>query len=138
MLNIETITRQLAPLIVLYPEAGHNGETLNFLAELWQDLLADEDVSEPEFLWAMRRAMKKCRFFPKIADIMEGVDKYREEPPTKVTYPAHMLPQQSAVALSPEEIARNKAKLEVIKLQLARQITTEEAEQRIMELDMAA
>lgn len=120
-------------LPLLFPEAGHNGETIPHLAEQWQDLLADEDVAEPEFRWAMRRAKKRCRFFPKIADIMEGVTEYREHPPARIDA-AHRLPQESSVPLSPEEIERNKARLEIIGQQAARKITAEEAAIRMAKL----
>lgn len=111
---------------MLYPEAGHNGDTIPVLAEQWRDLLADEDVAEQEFVWAMRRAKKRCKFFPTIADVLEGVHEYREHPPARVDA-AHRLPQESAVPLSAEEIARNKARLDVIAAQIARKIAAEEA-----------
>lgn len=132
-LNAQTILRELFPLLVLYPEAGHNGNTISVLAEQWRDLLADEDVSEPEFLWAVRRAKKKCRFFPKPADILEGVNEYRERLPDRVDE-ARRLPQSSAVALSPEEIRRNKERLEIIAMQAAKKISPEDATRRLSRL----
>ena len=127
------ILRELMPLLVLYPEAGHNGNTIPALAEQWRDLLADEDVAEPEFVWAMRRAKKKCKYFPNIADIMEGVTEYREHPPARIDA-AHRLPQESAVPLSPEEIERNKQRIDILAAQMARKITAEEAAIRMAKL----
>lgn len=132
-MNIETIIREMDSLPLLYPEAGHNGQTLPHLAEQWADLLADEDVAEPEFVWAMRRAKKKCKFFPTIADILEGVTEYREHPPARVDA-AHRLPQASVVPLSPEEIERNKQCIGILAEQAARKITAEEAATRMAKL----
>lgn len=133
-LNSRTILRELTPLLVLYPEAGHNGNTIPALAEQWRDLLADEDVAEAEFLWAVRRAKKKCRFFPKIADIMEGVTEYREHPPATVDA-AHRLPQESIVPLSPEEIARNQARLAILTKQFTGKLTAQEALEQMRTLE---
>lgn len=129
-LSNQTILREMKPLLVLYPEAGHNGASLEILAEQWADLLADEDVSEDEFCWAIRRAKKRCKFFPKPADIMEGVGEYRHNPPPTVDA-AHRLPQESAVCLSPEEIERNKARLEILTLQAANKISPQDAARRM-------
>ena len=131
-LTTQTILRELTPLIVLYPEAGHNGASIEILAEQWADLLSDddEDVSEAEFLWAIRRAKKRCKFFPKVADIMEGVNEYRERPPATVDA-AHRLPQESVVNLSPAEIERNKARLEILALQAQNKISPQDAARRM-------
>lgn len=111
---------------MLYPEAGHNGATLALLAEQWRDLLADEQVDEAEFVWAMRRAKKRCRFFPKPVDVLEGVQAYREHPPAKLGA-AHRLPAESVVPLTADERARNVKKIAVLIAQAARQISPEEA-----------
>lgn len=128
MLSPTLIAHEIEPLLVLYPEAGHNGATLVLLAEQWQDLLADDGVNEAEFVWAMRRAKKHCRFFPKIADILEGVRAYREHPPPAATVDArHRLPEESVVPLTAEERARNVKKIAVLMAQAAHQISPEEA-----------
>ena len=127
MLSPNLIARELKTLLVLYPEAGHNGTTLVSLAEQWQDLLADDGVDEAEFVWAMRRAKKHCRFFPKLVDILEGVQAYREHPPANKVDAAHRLPEESVVPLTAEERARNVKKIAVLIAQAARQISPEEA-----------
>ena len=126
MLSPSLIVSELKALLVLYPEAGHNGATLALLAEQWRDLLTDESVDEAEFVWAMRRAKKRCRFFPKPVDVLEGVQAYREHPPAKVDA-AHRLPEESVVPLTAEERARNVKKIAVLIAQAARQISPEEA-----------
>ena len=126
MLSPKLIASEIKPLLVLYPEAGHNGATLVLLAEQWQDLLADDAVTEAEFVWSMRRAKKHCRFFPKIADILEGVRAYREHPPATVDA-KHRLAEESTVPLTPDEKARNRKRIAVMLAQLSHQISPEEA-----------
>lgn len=126
MLAQNLIANEIKPLLVLYPEAGHNGATLVILAEQWQDLLADDAVDEAEFIWAMRWVKRHCRFFPKIADILEGVRAYREHPPATVDA-KQRLAEESMVPVTPEERARNRKRIAVMLAQLSHQISPEEA-----------
>lgn len=131
MPSADLIERLLHPCLVLFPLEGHNGASLRLLAGYWRDLLADEDVGDEEFAFALRRAMKRCRYWPKIADILEGVREFRENPPR--IGPERRLAQESVVPLSAEERRRNLRRMAIIGRQARREITAEEAERMIRE-----
>lgn len=133
MLSLDLIANELKTLLVLYPEAGHNGATLVLLVEQWQDLLAADSVDETEFVWAMRWAKKHCRFFPKPVDVLEGVRAYREHPPTRVDA-RHRLPEESTVSLTPEEKERNRKRIAVMRAQLSHRISPEEAAAKLQSI----
>lgn len=117
-------------LLPHYPEPGHNGMTLREIADDWRDLMADEDVSEAEFVQAVRRHKKRSDFFPKLADILAGVRECREHPPARVDE-AHRLPVESVVPLSRAEVAENIRRLKLLALLAAKRITNEECSRRM-------
>jgi len=121
----------LARLLNHYPEAGHNGVTISKLAEDWYNLLVEEDVTSGQFAHGVRHAVKHCRFFPKLADILVGVKTYREKTPPqpKADPNVKMIEEYTANAdnLLPEEIERNRKMIKMIAKAATRQVTIEEA-----------
>jgi hypothetical protein len=111
-----------------YPESGHNSNTLGRLAFDWFDLLSEEEVTQRQFSAGVRHSVKTCRFFPKVADILEGVAKYRANPPTlQATDSLQIADTSSRHDLTPEEIARNKERVAHITAMLSRKITMDDA-----------
>lgn len=137
MLTHDLIAQQLRPFLVLYPEAGHNGASLALLAGEWHDLLTEEDVQADEFVAAMRRVKKRCRFFPKIADVLEGVRDLREHPPQ--IDEAHRLPEPPpGGGISDEKRERVRRAIDIIRRQFTgpkeQRLHPEEARRQIKAL----
>ena len=72
-LQITDTQLALAKLLIHYPESGHNTTSLGKLAFDWHDLLVEEGVTQKQFSSGVRHAVKTCRFFPKLADVLAGV-----------------------------------------------------------------
>lgn len=116
-LQLKDVQLALAKLLNHYPESGHNSNTLGRLAFDWFDLLREEGVTQPQFSAGIRHAVKTCRFFPKLADVLAGVANYRANPPAAVKPTNALLADEtSRHDLTPEEIARNLERIEMIKL----------------------
>ena len=115
-----------------YPESGHNLNTLGRLSFDWFDLLKEEGVTRPQFSAGIRHAVKTCRFFPKLADVLDGVKNYRTNPPAPRSA-ALQIEEHTATSNSwtPEEIARNMERIEMIRLVFhpdpEKRVTVEEA-----------
>lgn len=97
-----------------------------FLAVDWLDLLREEGVTSAQFSAGVRHAVKNCSFFPKVADILKGVKAYREAPPV-ADQSRLQLPDTTTNELTPEEIARNKARVADILKMLSGEMTINEA-----------
>ena len=117
----------LAKLLNHYPESGHNTTSLGKLAFDWHDLLTEEGVTQKQFSAGVRHAVKTCRFFPKLADVLAGVTKYRETPPQPQTNAMQIEDVTSNHDLTPEEVERNKARIAEILAMLAGQKSIDEA-----------
>ena len=118
------IDRGLAQLLPHFPEAGHNTATLRALSADWLDLLGGEDVSQAEFVAAIRQVKLKCKFFPKVADMMEAVRHMREHPASS---DAVQLTDGSEAQLTQGEIDRNVRRLKILADQIAGKITMNRA-----------
>lgn len=105
------VDRGLAQLLPHFPEAGHNAATLRALSADWLDLLTSEGVGQTEFAKAIRRAKLNCRFFPKMADLMEAVRYMREHPEPS---DALQISDGSDQPLTPEEIDRNMRRFQAL------------------------
>lgn len=94
----------------------------------WFDLLKEEGVTKRQFSAGMRHAVKTCRFFPKLVDVLDGVKGYREAP-TRVqpTGAPQISDTSSQYDLTPEEIARNKERIGEILKMLAGEKSMDEA-----------
>jgi hypothetical protein len=121
----------LSRLLNHFPEAGHNGKTITRLAEDWFNLLREEQVTSLQFTHGMRWAVKHCRFFPKLVDILDGVKTYRERPPA-APEPDPNVKQLAEYTttkenLMPQEIKRNKNMIAMITKAALRQVPVEDA-----------
>ena len=117
----------LAKLLNHYPESGHNMTSIGKLAFDWHDLLTEEGVTQKQFSAGIRHAVKNCRFFPKLADVLEGVAKYREAPPQPKINANQIEDVTSNHDLTPEEIERNKQRVAEILSMLKGQKSVDEA-----------
>ena len=130
-LKLEDVQRALSKLVNHYPESGHNGQTLSRLAADWLDLLSEEGVTQGQFSAGVRHAVKNCSFFPKVADVLKGVREYRENPPAKPKANALQIAERTSQHdLTPEEIERNRARLDNIVDMLAGKISMNDAVKR--------
>lgn len=75
----------------------------------------------------MRHAVKTCRFFPKLADVLAGVQQHRERPPQPQINAMQIEDVTSQHDLTPEEIERNKERIGDILQMLAGEMSIEEA-----------
>lgn len=132
LLTKTDVDRGLVQLLPHYPEAGHNGKSISILADDWFDLLSEEDVSSTEFAAALRQAKKRCRFFPKLADLMENIREIRANPP--VIDQDRQLTAQGEAPMSQEQIDRNVRRLKILADQIAGKITADEADRLIAEV----
>ena len=118
-LQITDVQLALAKLLNHYPEAGHNATSIGKLAFDWHDLLSEEGVTQKQFSAGVRHAVKTCRFFPKLADVLAGVEKYREAPPRPQINALQIEDVTSNHDLTPEETERNKERIGEILQMLA-------------------
>ena len=84
-------------------------------------------MTQKQFSSGVRHAVKTCRFFPKLADVLEGVATYRERPPQPQVNAMQIEDTTSQHDLTPEEVARNKERIEDILQMLAGKKSIEEA-----------
>jgi hypothetical protein len=114
-------------MLIHFPESGHNGKTLQLLADDWYELLADEGVTSGQFEVGIKYAKKNCSFFPKVADIMKGVMSFRENPPAPRYDQNQIADTTSMHDLTPEEISRNKERMKHITDMLSGALSIEDA-----------
>ena len=126
-LQITDVQLALAKLLNHYPESGHNTTSLGKLAFDWHDLLVEEGVTQKQFSSGVRHAVKTCRFFPKLADVLAGVQQHRERPQQPQVNPVQIEDVTSNHDLTPEEVERNKARIAEILAMLAGQKSIDEA-----------
>jgi len=127
MLQTTDIQCALAKLLNHYPESGHNATSIGKLAFDWHDLLTEEGVTRKQFSAGIRHAVKTCRFFPKLADVLEGVRGYRESPPQPKSDTLQIADTTSMHDVTPEEVERNKERIQIILKALSKELTIEEA-----------
>lgn len=120
---------------IRFKEAGYTPEQLKLLAVEYHQDLVEEQVTPAQFDEAAKIVRRRCKWFPKFAEIMEAVNEYRSKPrPTSDI--AMIADHTSEHDLTPEEIARNKERIELITDMLAGKISAEEAEGRIRALEI--
>lgn len=131
-LQIADVQCALVRLLNHYPESGHNSQTLANLAVDWVDLLDEEGVTQKQFAFGVRHAVKTCSFFPKVADVLKGVREYRERPPATIEPTSTMLTDEtSRHNLTPEEVERNRSRVQLIVKALSGQMSFDEAERDV-------
>lgn len=131
-LQIADVQAALAKLLNHYPESGHNEKTIAILAFDWHDLLIDEGVTQDQFFHGIRHAAKTCRFFPKVADVLDGVKSYRANPPRRISV-AMQIEEHTATAanMTTEELERNRERVLMIADALAGRLSWDEAERSV-------
>lgn len=131
-LQMADVQCALVRLLNHYPESGHNNQTLANLAVDWVDLLDEEGVTQKQFAFGVRHAVKACSFFPKVADVLKGVREYRERPPEAKNLANSLLAEEtSRHDLTPEEVERNQARVQLIVKALAGNMSFEDAEREV-------
>ena len=119
-------------LSLLYPQAGHNAESLNVVAWEWARMLDDLGANNVEFADAMAVVKRRCRFFPTPADVAEALRWVREHPPRVPE--ERRLEAYSFGPDSEERRQKTQQAIAIITAQLTKQITPEEASRRIAAL----
>ncbi len=117
-------------LMAHYPESGHNGTTLGLVANDYYDDLVSEDVSRNEFKYSIIEVRKKCKFFPKMADILEAVNEYRKNPPPSNTLKIAEDCGEEA-PLTPEQEERNNKRIVILSQISSGEISYEEGTKKI-------
>ncbi len=113
---------------IRHPEAGYTNEQLARIAHEYHEDLVSEGVTAREFESVAREARKRCRFFPKMVDLLDALQQHRKRPPEQPTSGAIRIEEvTSHHDLTPEEIERNKARVKAITNMLAGKITMDEA-----------
>jgi hypothetical protein len=108
-------------------EAGYTNEQLARLSQEYFEDLQSEEVTAHQFAAAASRVRKRCRFFPKMVDILEAVQQHRESPPAKGYLQDQVADTTSNHDLTQEEIDRNKERTKHITDMLARKLSMDEA-----------
>ncbi|RLB91966.1 MAG: hypothetical protein DRH10_00620 [Deltaproteobacteria bacterium] len=109
-----------------FREANYKPEQLRFLSREYHEDLVDEQVTPEQFHAAVKIVRKRCRFFPKMVEILEAVREHRSKPPA----PSNRLQIAEHTHLgdkTPEDIAKAKKRLRAISSMIAGKITLEEA-----------
>ncbi len=107
-----------------YPESGHDLDGLQQIAADYFEDLTDDRTSQEEFLQVVKLARRRCKFFPKIADIIELRNELRANPIRK---PVAGLIAEESLVKTPEMIAAGKRNCEIVGLMLAHGIDEKEA-----------
>lgn len=129
-LTLTIILREMIGLLPHFPEAGYTGKTLTPLARDWFELLQEEHVSERAFLLAIREVKKRCRFWPKLSEVLQAVQQERSNPTPVCTVP-QLADTSSTHDLTLEERERNKRRIGHIVSMLKGQLSMDEALQRV-------
>ena len=89
-----------------------------------------------QFSVGIRHAVKTCRFFPKLADVFEGVAAYRANPtpPRQTTAPQIEAHTATPDNLTAEEIKRNRERVRLIAKALAGRLSWDEAERTVAQM----
>lgn len=122
------VQESLARLVFHYPEAGHNGGTLNGVARDYFEDLTEDRTSAEEFADAVKLARRRCKFFPKIADIIELREELRAAPIRK---PVAGLIEAESLVKTPEMMEEGKRNCKIVRLMLEHGISNEAAEKML-------
>ena len=127
-LTLQEVKRAVYSWSIRHPEAGYTNEQLARLSQEYFEDLVSEGATSRQFQAAALATRKRCRFFPKMVDILEGLSRYRERPPEqKPTGAPQIEDVTSCHDLTPEEIEKNKARVKAITDMLAGKISIVEA-----------
>jgi hypothetical protein len=98
------------------------------MSQKYLDSLLSEGVTRHQFETAIKEVEKRCRYFPKIIDILTAVEVCRSRVSTPASSGFIQIEATSDVSgITPEEIERNKERIEIISRMLAKNISVDEA-----------
>ena len=105
-LTYQEVQETMAGWSIRYREAGYSPGQLEFLSEEYYDDLIDESISSASFKVISRIVRKRCKFFPKVADILEAKEQYCRHPERYVTNNNLQIADTSSeLDQTPEEIS---------------------------------
>lgn len=114
---------------IRFREAGYANEQLARISHEYHEDLVSEHVTADEFEDAARAVRKRCRFFPKMVDLLAAVEDRRRQQPAAPT--ASSAIQIEAVTshhdLTEEEVERNQTRIRAITDMLAGRINMDDA-----------
>ncbi len=114
---------------IRFREAGYANEQLARISHEYHEDLVSEHVTTDEFEDAARAVRKRCRFFPKMVDLLAAVEDRRRQQPAAPT--ASSAIQIEAVTshhdLTEEEVERNQTRIRAITDMLAGRINMDDA-----------
>ena len=127
-MTLQVIKKAVYSWSIRFREVGYANEQLRSLSEEYFDDLQSEHVTVKEFEASCAHVRKRCRFFPKMADILSAVDEYRKNPPVTIEYRQKQLSDSTSNhSLTPEEIARNKSRIADIQRMLSGELSMDQA-----------
>ena len=128
-LDLNDVKRAVYSWSIRFREAGYANEQLARISHEYHEDLVSEHVTTDEFEDAARAVRKRCRFFPKMVDLLAAVEDRRRQQPAAPT--ASSAIQIEAVTshhdLTEEEIRRNKRRIQAITDMLAGKIKMDDA-----------
>ena len=128
-LTVNDVKRVVYSWSIRFREAGYANEQLARISHEYHEDLVSEHVTADEFEDAARAVRKRCRFFPKMVDLLAAVEDRRRQQPAAPT--ASSAIQIEAVTshhdLTEEEIRRNKRRIQAITDMLAGKIKMDDA-----------
>ena len=128
-LTVNDVKRAVYSWSIRFREAGYANEQLARISHEYHEDLVSEHVTTGEFEDAARAVRKRCRFFPKMVDLLAAVEDRRRQQPAAPT--ASSAIQIEAVTghhdLTEEEVERNQTRIRAITDMLAGRINMDDA-----------
>lgn len=128
-LTVNDVKRVVYSWSIRFREAGYANEQLARISHEYHEDLVSEHVTTDEFEDAARAVRKRCRFFPKMVDLLAAVEDRRRQQPAAPT--ASSAIQIEAVTshhdLTEEEVERNQTRIRAITDMLAGRINMDDA-----------
>ena len=125
-LDLMVVKKAVYSWSLRFPSQKSNEHLARISHEYFEDLQS-EGVTLKQFEAAALIVRKRCRFFPLMADILEAVQQYRERPPQPQINAMQIEDVTSNHDLTPEEIKRNKERIDEILQMLAGKKSIDEA-----------
>jgi len=122
-----TVKRAVYSWSIRFRSAGYGNEQLARISTEYLEDLQSEGVTPAQFEAAAMAVRKRCRFFPSMADILEAVAEHRARPPQPKSDTLQLSDTTSMHDLTPEEVERNKERIQIILKALSKELTIEEA-----------
>ena len=128
-LTVNDVKRVVYSWSIRFREAGYANEQLARISHEYHEDLVSEHVTTGEFEDAARAVRKRCRFFPKMVDLLAAVEDRRRQQPAAPT--ASSAIQIEAVTshhdLTEEEVELNQTRIRAITDMLAGRINMDDA-----------